>query len=169
MTSASGREVDFRNCIIILTSNLLAEGPTDPIGFGGDERSGSGKGVDAEVDNLRARLAEVLRPEFVNRLDAVLAFKPLKREHFALILDRLLADLAERAAIQGVALEVEDGAKELLLEAGVDPQFGARSLERAVDSLLRRPLAEELLRREGLQGELVATASDGRIQLAPKP
>ena len=165
LTSASGREVDFRNCIIILTSNLLAEGPTDPIGFGGDEESASGDGG----ENLRTRLAEVLRPEFVNRLDAVLAFKPLKREHFALILDRLLADLAERAAIQGVALEVEDEAKELLLEAGVDPQFGARSLERAVDSLLRRPLAEELLRREGLQGGLVATASDGRIQLAPKP
>ena len=103
-------------------------------------------------------LCERLRPEFVNRLDAIVPFSPLGRKELRLILELRLLKLKERTREQGVELSIDETAFDLLLEEGTDSRFGARPLERAMDKLLRRPLAEELLRLAGAGGSLTAFA-----------
>ncbi len=170
LRSSTGRVADMRNSLIILTSNLLqqtkAEDPS-PIGF----ETGSEKSTKVEVANpldegqLREILCQGLRPEFVNRLDAIVPFSLLGEEQLKLILDRRLDKLRARAKEQGVELQVEESAFELLLREGTDMRFGARPLERAMDRYLRRPLAEALLRRSGEGGVLRAVEVKGKIEL----
>jgi len=169
LQSSSGRMADMRNAILILTSNLLqetAEGPS-LIGFGrrGEiEEPANPSGTPDEAE-LRAALCQRMRPEFVNRLDAVVPFLPLGPKELRLILERRLDKLKARAKEQGVVLDVEESAFDLLLAEGTDARFGARPLERAMDRLLRRPLAEELLQLAGAGGHLVAVAEKGKLSI----
>ena len=127
LTDGQGRTVDFRNTVVIMTSNIRS------------------------MNELRDRF----RPEFLNRVDEVVTFEPLTREQLADIVELQLARLRERLAERKIELELTDAAKELLAEEGWDPAYGARPLKRAIQRLLENPLAGALLERQFVEGDTV--------------
>jgi ATP-dependent Clp protease ATP-binding subunit ClpB len=136
LTDGHGRTVDFRNSVIIMTSNLRS------------------------VDDVRASL----RPEFINRIDEIVVFEQLTREQLADIVELQLRRLRERLAGRGLDLELTDAAKELIAEAGWDPAYGARPLKRALQRLVENPLALALLEGGFQEGDTIRVdASEGEI------
>ncbi|NCP67586.1 AAA domain-containing protein [bacterium] len=132
VTDSKGRKVNFKNTIIIFTSNLLAEMFNE-------------EAMPAEK-TMRENLTEYFRPEFLNRLDEIVGFHPLGKTHIHQILDLQLAALIKRLqANQGITLELEPSAKDYLVTVGFDPAFGARPLKRAIERELLNPLALKLL------------------------
>lgn len=139
VTDSKGRKVNFKNTIIIFTSNLLAEL------FNEDSMPDEKK--------MRERLTEYFRPEFLNRLDEIVGFHPLDETHIEKILELQLADLVTRLkAEQGIELSFTDSAKAYLAKTGFDPAFGARPLKRAIERELLNPLALKLLEVGDKQG-----------------
>jgi ATP-dependent Clp protease ATP-binding subunit ClpB len=139
LTDGQGRTVDFRNTVIIMTSNLRS------------------------TDEMR----EVFRPEFLNRIDEVVEFHPLSKEQLAEVVELQLRRLRERLAERGLGLELTDAAKEQLVEAGWDPTYGARPLKRAIQRLIENPLALRLLEGEFGEGDTVLVdAEDGELVFA---
>jgi ATP-dependent Clp protease ATP-binding subunit ClpB len=139
LTDGQGRTVDFRNTVIIMTSNLRS------------------------TDAMR----EVFRPEFLNRIDEVVEFHPLSKEQLAEVVELQLGRLRERLAERGLGLELTDAAKEQLVEAGWDPTYGARPLKRAIQRLIENPLALRLLEGEFGEGDTVRVdAEDGELVFA---
>src|SRR3954468_4510121 len=136
LTDGQGRTVDFRNTVIIMTSNI--------------------RSADA--------LADRFRPEFLNRIDEIVEFEALSRDQLAEIVELQLARLRERLAQRGLELELTDEAKELVAEAGWDPTYGARPLKRALQRLVENPLALRLLEGECNEGATVRVdARDGEL------
>jgi ATP-dependent Clp protease ATP-binding subunit ClpB len=136
LTDGHGRTVDFRNTVLIMTSNLRS------------------------TDQMR----EFFRPEFLNRIDEIVEFKALTRDQLAEIVELQLARLRERLADRGIELELTDAAKEALAEAGWDPTYGARPLKRAIQRLVENPLALRLLEGDFADGDTVRVdAVDGDI------
>jgi ATP-dependent Clp protease ATP-binding subunit ClpB len=136
LTDGHGRTVDFRNTVIIMTSNLRS------------------------ADAMR----DVFRPEFLNRIDEVVEFHALSREQLAEIVELQLRRLRDRLAERGLGLELSDAAKEQLVEAGWDPTYGARPLKRAIQRLVENPLALRLLEGEFAEGDTVRVDSpDGEL------
>jgi ATP-dependent Clp protease ATP-binding subunit ClpB len=136
LTDGQGRTVDFRNTVVIMTSNIRSS------------------------NELRDRF----RPEFLNRIDEIVAFEPLTREQLTHIVELQLGRLRERLVERKIELELTDAAKELLAEEGWDPAYGARPLKRAIQRQLENPLARELLERRFVEGDTVrADAQDGEL------
>jgi len=136
LTDGHGRTVDFRNTVVIMTSNLRSE------------------------DELRA----VFRLEFLNRIDEIVVFQSLSREQLAEIVELQLRRLEARLAERGIRIEVTDAAREHLAEAGWDPAYGARPLKRAIQRLVENPLALRLLDGELADGDTVRVdATDGEL------
>ncbi len=136
LTDGQGRTVDFRNTVVIMTSNIRSE------------------------EELRERF----RPEFLNRIDEVVRFEPLTREQLSEIVELQLGRLRQRLAERKIELEVTDAAKELIAEEGWDPAYGARPLKRAIQRLLENPLALELLEGRFAEGDTVRVdARDGEL------
>jgi ATP-dependent Clp protease ATP-binding subunit ClpB len=132
-----GRTVDFRNTVLIMTSNIRS----------------------AEA------MQEVFRPEFLNRIDEILEFHPLDREQLAEIVELQLRRLRRRLAERGIALELTDEAKEAVAEAGWDPTYGARPLKRAIQRMIENPLAMRLLEGDFSEGDTVrVTVEDGELR-----
>jgi ATP-dependent Clp protease ATP-binding subunit ClpB len=137
LTDGQGRTVDFRNTVLIMTSNVRT------------------------ADALR----DVFRPEFLNRIDEVIEFQPLTREQIGEIVELQLARLRDRLAERRIELELTDAAKEALAEAGWDPAYGARPLKRAIQRLVENPLALRLLEGEFADGDAIRVdAEDGEIR-----
>mgnify|MGYP005839982025 FL=1 len=149
LSDAKGHKVDFRNCIIIMTSNVGAEYLTRdaPLGFSlvRNEDESDQEAYERMRDKILGELKRTFRPEFLNRLDAVVVFHRLTREQIRKIVDLNLARVAQRVEDQHVTLEFTDEAKELLAERGYDPQFGARPLRRVIQQLVEDPLSEIIL------------------------
>ena len=149
LTDGQGRTVDFRNTVIIMTSNIagpeiLARAGRSGAGFGGVEQSDSAAWREVE-EMVHRRLREHFRPEFLNRVDDVVVFKPLSQSELQKIVDLQLERVVKLAAGQDVALEVSEGAREVIAREGYDPAFGARPLKRAVQRLVQDPLAMGIL------------------------
>jgi ATP-dependent Clp protease ATP-binding subunit ClpB len=165
LTDGQGRTVDFRNAIIIMTSNIGS-----PII---QEFFNAGK-LDAkqhpEMERLvRAELKAHFRPEFLNRVDDIIIFHSLDEKQLGHIVDIQLQRLEQRLAQQQLTLEVERSGKQLLAKEGFDPQFGARPLKRAIQDLLLDPLANQLLLGEFKAGDRIkAIARDGKMSLEKK-
>ena len=140
LTDAQGRKCDFREAVIILTSNLGSGVMRRQIGFGDEEECGR----DAHTPWEEA-IRKHLRPELVNRLTKIVHFKPLGMETAREILGKLVTQLNDRLAERGVRVELDDGAVDLILCEGFSPEYGARNLERVMDRLLGGPLAEAIL------------------------
>ena len=140
LTDGQGRTVDFKNTVVIMTSNVGSQAiaPTWAAGGGvalrGDEAPGHG------------RLRGTFRPEFLNRIDEVIVFHALTDEDLARIVDLLLADLGRRLAEHDLAIELTPAARAIIAREGNDPQFGARPLKRTMQRLVENPLARGLLR-----------------------
>ncbi len=150
LTDGQGRTVDFKNTLIIMTSNLGSELLTESAKMGFEAgTNGDADEVPTSYDQMRAKvLGEVrksFRPEFVNRLDEILVFRPLEREHLRQIVELKLAELSDKLDDQGVDLEVTDAAKDLLAERGHDPVYGARPLTRVIRDELENELANRLI------------------------
>ncbi len=137
LTDSKGTTVSFKNTLIIMTSNL------------GSELIASSEKEGAKDEETEALVASLLKskfpPEFLNRIDETLVFKPLSRESLTRIVDLQLADLAHRLAEQELTLEVSDATKEKIIAEGYDPDFGARPLRRAIQKLLETPIARDLI------------------------
>jgi len=153
LTDGKGRQVDFRNTIIIMTSNigssyLVAENLRTEEEF---EKAA------AEVTNL---LHGHFKPEFLNRVDDIIVFHPLGKEQLVKIIELRLEDLRRLLAERKISLELTDAAKDLLFTAGYDPNFGARPLKRAIQKLVQDPLALKILDGEVLHGDHVIVDAD---------
>lgn len=159
LTDAQGRKCDFRNSVIILTSNLGAAAPvTRRMGFGMmDEAGGQDEAVGAHAARATAEEAirKYLRPELVNRLTKIVHFQPLGREVAGEILEKLLDELNQRLAERVVRVECSDEVKAILLQEGYSERYGARNLERVVEQKLGSLIAAELLRGEVVAGRVM--------------
>ena len=144
LTDSFGRNVDFRNTILIMTSNIGADLIKGGGGFGFQKKETEGN-----FDNIKTILMKEVerffRPEFINRLDDVVVFRPLTRDDLIGIVDLEVNKLASRIKLQGVAMTLDQKAKDFLIEKGYNPDFGARPLRRAVGQYLEDPLSEMLL------------------------
>ena len=165
LTDGQGRTVDFKNTIVIMTSNLgspiiqeyFLDGHTDKASH------------QAMEDKVLAELKRHFRPEFLNRVDDVIIFQSLDEAELAKIVEIQLVRLEKRLAQQNLTLDVDAAAKRLLAKEGYDPQFGARPLKRAVQDQLLNPLSLRLLEGEFKPGDKIkVTASDGELVLAKK-
>jgi ATP-dependent Clp protease ATP-binding subunit ClpB len=136
LTDGHGRTVDFRNTVVIMTSNVRS------------------------VEEMRERF----RPEFLNRIDEIVVFKPLTREQLADIVELQLGRLRSRLAERGIGVELTDAAKAAIADAGWDPTYGARPLKRALQRLVENPLAMKLLEGEFAEGDgVLVDAEDGAL------
>ncbi|MDF1809454.1 MAG: ATP-dependent Clp protease ATP-binding subunit [Phycisphaerales bacterium] len=147
LTDSFGRHVDFRNTILIMTSNIGADLIKGGGGFGfgkhtADDKFESVKGV------LMKEIERFFRPEFINRLDDVIVFKPLTKEDLVSIVEFEVGKVSERLKMQGFNLELDQAAKDFLIEKGYNPDFGARPLRRAIGSYIEDPVSEMLLSGE---------------------
>ena len=157
ITDSQGRTVDFKNTIIILTSNLGSQEL-----LGGIQPDGSIS--DDARNGVMAELRASFRPEFLNRLDEIILFKPLTKENLKGIIDILMRGLKRRLADKTLKLEVTDGAKPLLIDRGFDPVYGARPLKRYLQSSAETLIAKEILRGELPSGStLVLDAENGEL------
>ncbi|TVP57747.1 MAG: ATP-dependent chaperone ClpB [Gemmatimonadales bacterium] len=150
LTDAQGRTVDFRNAVIILTSNIGSQYILEA-GTEGAE----GPGWSEVESRVQKELHQHFRPEFLNRVDDVIVFRPLDREDLRKIVDLQLARIHELTAELGVTLEVSDAAKDRLAAEGYDPVFGARPLKRVIQNRIQNPLALRLLEAESEEGVTV--------------
>ena len=170
LTDAQGRTVDFKNTVIIMTSNVGASqiDRAGSIGFlvSKDEEKDSYQRM---KDRLLEELKKTFRPEFLNRIDEVIVFHSLNKEHLRQIVDLMLKDVNKQMQERGLTLEVSDEAKEVLLKEGYDQMYGARPLRRAIQRLLENPLSDEMLKGRFKEGDAVlATAKDGEIKFEKK-
>src|SRR5215208_2084562 len=166
LTDAQGRTVDFRNTIVIMTSNLGSQhvlpdlGPTNGIVDLGQRAAARGRMQEQVMEAVRAHF----RPELLNRIDEVVIFNPLGLEQIKGIVDIQLRGLRARLAERKMALELTDAARELLAREGFDPVYGARPLKRAIQREIVQPLAMRLLRGEFRDGDtILLDAVNGRF------
>jgi ATP-dependent Clp protease ATP-binding subunit ClpB len=178
LTDGQGRTVDFKNTIVIMTSNLGSHIIQDFI-LKGDGKSKMGDGTktnsqlrtsNSELEELvMAELKKHFRPEFLNRVDDVIIFQSLDESELARIVDIQLGRLEQRLAQQQLTLDVDVAAKKLLASEGYDPRFGARPLKRAIQEHLLDPLATKLLAGEFKPGDRIkVSAKDGELVFEKK-
>jgi ATP-dependent Clp protease ATP-binding subunit ClpC len=166
VTDSLGRKIDFRNTIIIMTSNVGAEllKKQTVMGFGASHDAGD---YDAMRDKILEETKRVFKPEFLNRLDEIIVFHSLGKPELLHIVDLEVDKVLKRIKAKEVHIELSQSAKEFLIEKGYDPQYGARPMRRAVERFLEDPLAEELLRGNVKAGDTVhAEAKDGKLVFA---
>ena len=166
LADAKGRRVDFRNSIIIMTSNIGAELIKRNMSIGFDIRGDSDKQI--EYDKMKEKvLGEVkktFRPEFLNRIDATVVFHGLTKEHIRKIVDLMLSQTIDSVTEKNITLEITEAAKDLLGDKGYDPVFGARPLRRTIQEMVENQLSEALLHGDFLPGDtVVVDCEDDRI------
>ena len=161
LTDSQGRTVDFRNVIVIMTSNIGADliSKNAPLGFAQIETSG------LSYDDMKSRvtgeLKRMFRPEFLNRVDEVIVFHKLSREEISLIVDLMVGRVNRQLAERGVTIHLTDGGRELLVEQGYDPVFGARPLRRAIQRYIEDKLADAMLASQLGPGTVVLVDRQG--------
>jgi ATP-dependent Clp protease ATP-binding subunit ClpB len=146
LTDGQGRTVDFRNAVIVMTSNLGSQMIQE---MSGEEKYAEMKSALMNVVGTH------FRPEFINRVDDVVVFHPLSREHIRLIVDIQLGYLIERLADREMRIQLSDAARDKLAEAGFDPVYGARPLKRAIQQQIENPLAQEILEGKFSPGDII--------------
>ncbi len=155
LTDGQGRTVDFRNSVVIMTSNLGSQVIQELAG-------------EANYDRMKGAVLEIVgqhfRPEFINRIDDIVVFHPLGREHIRRIVDIQMGYLRRRLADREIALELDDAARDKLGEAGFDPVYGARPLKRAIQHQVENPLAQRILKGQFVPGDTIRiSVSEGEL------
>jgi ATP-dependent Clp protease ATP-binding subunit ClpC len=174
LADAKGRKVDFRNTIIIMTSNVGAEQLMRDMTLGFAFKEDASKAQAREYDKMREKvtgsLKQTFRPEFLNRIDAVIVFHSLTKEQIREIVDLELARVQKQLAEQDVQLEVSEAAMDLLGERGYDHTYGARPLRRIIQNLIEDPLAEGILNGRFMAGaRVMVDVEDDLLKLEPIP
>ena len=153
LTDGHGRTVDFRNTVLVMTSNLGSDAV----------QALAAQGLDDDIhDAVMEVVGRTFRPEFVNRIDDVVVFHALKKESMTAIAEIQLARLRARLAEQDLGLVLDDKAVAALVEQGYDPLFGARPLKRAIQRALESPLSTALLEGRFSPGQTIAVSHDGK-------
>jgi len=170
LTDAKGRRVDFRNSIIIMTSNIGAELIRKGSAMGFVSRTDESKVREVEYEKMKEKLLgevkKVFRPEFLNRIDGTVVFHALNKQHIRAIVDLMLDQVGKQLSEKEIKLEVTDTAKDLLGDKGYDEVFGARPLRRAIQDMIVDKLSEAILRSEFRKGDtVVADVEDEHIVL----
>ena len=147
LTDSFGRSIDFKNVILIMTSNIGAELIKNSGGFGFGKKTAEAN-YEKMKDLLHKEVERYFRPEFLNRVDDIIVFRPLSKENLQTIVDYELAKVFKRLTEHGLKLELADRAKEFIIEKGYNPEFGARPLRRAIEHYIEDPLSEAVLRGE---------------------
>ena len=161
LTDSQGRSVDFRNTVLIMTSNLgTADLRKAVVGFSKRDEAVSYEKMKEKVNEA---LKAHFRPEFLNRIDETIVFGELSKPEVIQIVDFMIARVAVQLSGQGMGLEITDAAKLLLADRGYDPTMGARPLRRAIQRLVEDPLSEKLLWKEFRAGQII------RVDVAPDP
>jgi ATP-dependent Clp protease ATP-binding subunit ClpC len=155
LTDSQGRVVDFRNTVIIMTSNVGGRMITEPKRLGFVVADDRAKNYEDMKNNVMGELKKTFRPEFLNRVDEVIVFHPLDEENIKSIVGIMLEVLAKRLAQNSITIEVEDEVKGFLAKKGFDPVFGARPLRRSIQSMIEDKMAEALLDGTVKQGDTV--------------
>ena len=170
LTDAQGRTVDFRNTVIIMTSNIGAREISAPttLGFSPEGKAGLS---DKEIrSRVMGEVKKLFRPEFLNRIDEIIVFKSLTQEQIVEIAKLMVADLRERLIAQNMTIDLTDDAYRLIAKEGTDAAYGARPLRRAIQRLLEDPLSEELLEGKWTSGSVIqANVSEDGESLAFVP
>ncbi len=178
LTDAKGRRVDFRNSIIVMTSNIGAElirkGTTMGFVSRTDEAKVEQRSYESMKEKLLGELKKTFRPEFLNRIDSVVVFHALTKEHIRKIVDLMLSQVAKQLGEKDIKLEVTDAAKDFLGEKGYDEVFGARPLRRTIQTMVEDNLSDSLLRGRFRTGDTaVVDLENGEIvvhrQFPPPP
>jgi ATP-dependent Clp protease ATP-binding subunit ClpC len=159
LTDAKGRRVDFRNTIVIMTSNIGSELIRKESTIGFISRSDEGKAAQMSYDKMKDKVLEEMkktfRPEFLNRIDGVVVFHALTQEHIRQIVGLMLSQIEVQLKEKDMKLEITEAAKDLLGEKGYDPAFGARPLRRVIEHMVEDPLSEALLEGRFHSGETI--------------
>jgi ATP-dependent Clp protease ATP-binding subunit ClpB len=152
LTDGKGRTVNFKNTVIIMTSNLASQDI---------QKLSDESGADWEIEaHVKDTLKQVFKPEFLNRIDEIIVFHMLNKEHLRKIVDVQLHYLAQRLEARKIKIDITDNAKDLLMDEGYDPVFGARPLKRTIQQRLENPLATELLAGKFTDGDTLKIDSD---------
>ena len=181
LTDSFGRNIDFRNVILIMTTNAGAEAIKNESSFG-FQRPDDDASYESMKNRVDSEIEKVFRPEFLNRLDGTIIFRHLTGEDLKGVIDMELVKVRERLAARGFNLVLNDEAKEYLIKKGSDLDFGARPLRRAIENYVEDPLAEELLRGEFQGKDTIAVTGfrndkdkvvrlqfDGSVEKEPEP
>jgi ATP-dependent Clp protease ATP-binding subunit ClpC len=169
ITDAKGRTVNFKNTVIIMTSNIGSTkiGKMAAIGFkAAPEEQRAFEEIKEEV---LKELTRTLRPEFLNRVDEIIVFHPLSKEQIKQIVDIMMVRVQKELKAQGISIELTEAAKDLLAEKGYDPNLGARPLRRTIQRLVENPLSSKILRGEFVSGDsIIADAVEGKLTFKKK-
>ena len=150
LTDSKGRTVDFKNTVLIMTSNL------------GSREIQAAEGDESQVrDAVLQELQSHFKPEFLNRIDDVVIFHQLSREQIGKIIDVQLERLRHMLSERNIVLELDKSAKDLLMREGYDPSYGARPLKRAIQTYIQNPLAVKLLQGEVQPGQVIKLSANG--------
>ncbi len=173
LTDSQGRTVNFKNTVIIMTSNVGARAITDKKMLGFTEAKSDKEAADKEYENVKkevlTELKKEFRPEFINRIDEIIVFHKLVDEEIKQIIDIMLKQVQKRLNEQNMKIEIDDSVKELILKKGIDTNYGARPLRRAIQSMLEDRIAEAILDGIVKPGETVkAVAKNDKIDIIVK-
>jgi ATP-dependent Clp protease ATP-binding subunit ClpB len=161
LTDGQGRTVDFKNTLIIMTSNIGSE-------YLANQKEG--EDIEAVLPYVMAEMRSRFRPEFLNRIDEIILFHRLKREHMAAIVDIQIGRLQKLLADRKLTLELDDAARTWLANKGYDPTYGARPLKRVIQKSVQDPLAEQILAGRIRDGQKVpVTVRAGQLVLNGQP
>jgi ATP-dependent Clp protease ATP-binding subunit ClpC len=155
LTDGQGRTVDFRNTVIIMTSNLGTGAARKELGFSTGRRTESRAERQALEANVTKALREHFRPEFLNRIDEIIIFEPLTEKELLQIVDLMARDLGKRLAEQGITLRLTEAAKQALVREGYDPVYGARPLRRVIQRQVENQVSKRLLAGDFRAGDTI--------------
>jgi ATP-dependent Clp protease ATP-binding subunit ClpC len=158
LTDAQGRKVDFRNVVVIMTSNIGSASISKNVSLGFSVGDDTGLSYEDMKSRVMSDLKRVFRPELLNRIDEIIVFPKLTKEEIMQIVDLLLVRVREQMVQHEVTIELTEEAKELLVDKGHDPAMGARPLRRAIQRFIEDPLADFVLGRELLPGSTIVVA-----------
>jgi ATP-dependent Clp protease ATP-binding subunit ClpC len=163
LTDNYGRVIDFKNTVVIMTSNVGAKDITKGKGLGFTAQDSRGN-FERIAEKVKEEMSHVFNPEFLNRLDDVIVFHPLAKEHIAQIVGVMLKEVQRRLGEEELSLRLTDGASDFLVSNGYDESFGARPLKRAIQRFIEDPLSEKILLAEFSKGDEIEVdvAPDGK-------
>ena len=167
LTDSFGRKIDFRNTIVIMTSNLGADliRRSTEVGFGTQEGMLDFKAIQEKIDSS---VKKSFKPEFINRLDGVIIFRPLDRTHLFNVIELEVKKVKARLIRKHIGITIDEKAKEFLVSKGFQPEMGARPLRRVIEQYLEDPLAEKLLLNPGKASNWAVSAETDKLLFIPR-
>jgi ATP-dependent Clp protease ATP-binding subunit ClpC len=164
MTDGHGRTIDFRNTIIIMTSNVGADTLFKNKTLGFKRVADEAEDYIQMKERVMEQMKHTFRPEFLNRIDELIVFQSLSEEELKQIIDLLIKDLSQRIKDNGYSLEISDSARQLIMKEGYEPAYGARPLKRAIQKLVEDTVSEEILKKTVIPGEIILVdEEEGKI------